>query len=535
MTFGELHAEVARVATALTRLGVGFGDRVGVQLPMIVEAALVSLALAKIGAIAVPVFSGFGAGAVADRLRHSQATVLVVADGVVRRGRPALLREQTREVLEAVPDVTVCVSVQVDGVEGRRAGKGPLPHEVTWAELLAHGAGQEVPTAVCPSDHPLMIAFTSGTTGNPKGVTLSHAGFAVKAGTDAALLFDVGPGDVSCWVTDPGWIMYPITLLGGLAAGSAVALVDGAPDYPRPTRLWESVQRLGITMLGVSPTLIRSLMATDATPEEHMASLRVLASSGEPWTEDAYRWLFDSVGGGRLPIINYSGGTEVSGAILTNTVAEPIRPSAFAGPVPGMGADVVDKAGASLARGAGELVLRLPSPGMPLGFWGEPGRYEATYWEQWPGTWKHGDWAEIGADGEWYIHGRSDNTLKIAGKRLGSAEVENIVNRQPGVVESAAIGAPDPVKGEALVVFARLGQATEDLTALRSTVSDAVAADLGKPLRPKAVHFVDDLPRTRSGKILRRVIRDVYLGHPVDASAASLGNPDSLDALRNLR
>ncbi|MEU2613163.1 AMP-binding protein [Micromonospora sp. NPDC007271] len=535
MTFRELHTEATRVATALSQLGVGFGDRVGVQLPMVVEAALVSLALAKIGAIAVPVFSGFGAGAVAERLRHSQATALVVADGVVRRARTALLRSQTREVLEAVPDVTVCVTVPVEGAESRRAGRERLPHEVTWAELLANGTGKEAPTAVCPGDHPLMIAFTSGTTGNPKGVTLGHAGFVVKAGSDAALLFDVGPGDVSCWVTDPGWIMHPITLLGGLAAGSAVAVLDGAPDHPRSTRLWESVQRLGITMLGVSPTLIRSLRNVGATPEEHMASLRVLASSGEPWTEDAYHWLFDSVGARRLPIINYSGGTEVSGGILTNTVAEPIRPSAFAGPIPGMGADLVDKAGASVARGAGELVLRLPSPGMPLGFWGEPGRYEATYWEQWPGTWKHGDWAEIAADGEWYIHGRSDNTLKIAGKRLGSAEVENIVNRQPGVVESAAIGIPDPLKGEALVVFARLDRATEDIGALRSRVSDAIVADLGKPLRPQAVHFVTDLPRTRSGKILRRVVRDVHLGHPVDAATASLGNPDSIDALRNLR
>lgn len=532
-TFSELAAEIDRVGHGLQRLGIGSGDTVGFQLPLIAESAVAQLALAKIGAVAVPVFSGFGAGAVADRLALAGAVAHIVADGFDRRGRTVQLREQTAAALSSLPNLrhTIVVNVAADAQT-----EPTLPGEVSWTQLGAASQGAPLEAFACPTDHPLLIAFTSGTTGKPKGVVLGHAGFAIKAGSDAAFCFDLGRGDMASWITDPGWIMSPITLLGGLIAGSSVALYSGSVDYPSPDRLWQVVRRLGITMLGISPTLVRSLIgpSRDLLPPD-IGALRIFASSGEPWTPDAYSWLFDRIGQSRLPIINYSGGTEVSGAILSNTTMQPIHPCGFAGPLPGMAVDMLDAGGTHLTAGLGELALRAPSPGMPLTFWQEPQRYRSTYWERWPGTWYHGDWVEIDHAGVWFIRGRSDDTLNVAGKRLGPAEVEAVTNGAVYVMESAAIGVPDHLKGEALVVFVRLDSSrniTED--AARKEIEAAIIGQLGKPLKPKAVLFADQLPRTRSGKILRRVIRSVYLGLAT-GDTSSLDDPAALDCIRNAR
>lgn len=530
-TFHELAREVDRVSRGLLASGVKFGDTVGIQLPMVKEAAVAQLACAKIGAISVPIFSGFGATAVADRLRIAGATAHIVANGFDRRGWVVSLRAETAAALQGVESLHTTVVVSL--VPG--ASDPGLPGEVAWEDLGAEGPGTPLQAAQCPADHPLLIAFTSGTTGAPKGIVLGHAGFAVKAASDAAFSFDVGRGDVAMWVTDPGWIMSPITVLGGLIAGSSVALYSGSPDFPSAGRIWDVVRNLNVTMLGVSPTLIRSLMSQDAEPLEiDLGNLRVLASSGEAWTPDAYEWLFDRVAGGELPVINYSGGTEVSGGILSNFTALPIHPCGFAAPMPGMAADIVDGEGNSIGTGLGELALRRPSPGMPITFWGAPERYHSTYWNRWAGTWFHGDWVEVSDEKVWYVRGRSDDTLKIAGKRLGPAEVESVVNSIPSVVESAAISIPDPIKGEALVIFARVAPGTAGTDELEKLISDVVSRDLGKPLKPKVVHVVDTLPRTRSGKILRRVIRSVYLGDlPGDTS--SLEDPGSLSVIGSAR
>ncbi|TCP55332.1 acetyl-CoA synthetase [Tamaricihabitans halophyticus] len=527
LSFAELAAEIDRVAAGLLDNGIGFGDRVGIQLPMVREAVVAMLACAKIGAIAVLLFSGFGESAVQQRLNACEAVAVISADGFARKGRIVELRGMLARVAEQVPSLRTIVLVGLGG-----PAQPKLAGEVDWASLGS--TGRAVPSARCPSDHPLMIAYTSGTTGAPKGIMLGHAGFAIKAGTDAAWCFDIGVGDMSSWITDPGWIMSPITVLGGLVAGSAVAVYGGAVDYPDTGRVWRFARDAGVTMLGVSPTLVRTLAkgGPEAVPDD-LGALRVFASSGEPWTPDAFEWLFDTVGGKRLPIINYSGGTEVSGAILSNTTMQPIVSCGFAGSVPGMAADVADEGGDSLRGAVGELVLRASSPGMPLGFWGDTARYAKTYWSSWPGVWLHGDFAEVDSAGVWYIRGRSDDTMNVAGKRIGPAEIEQVVGAHTEVSECAAFGVPDPIKGEAVVVVV-VANTASPVTELAGRIAGMVRERLGAALAPRAVHIVAELPRTRSGKILRRVIRAVYLGdQPGDLS--SLDNPEAIDMVAGLR
>jgi acetyl-CoA synthetase len=313
-------------------------------------------------------------------------------------------------------------------------------------------------------------------------------------------------------------------------------LYDGALDWPGPDRLWDLVARHRITTLGISPTLVRALMQHGDEPcrAHDLSSLRTLGSTGEPWNAAPWQWLFDVVGGGRLPIINYSGGTETSGGIVSGNVLTPLKPCAFGGPLPGMAADVVDEQGQSVRNEVGELVVRQPWIGMTRGFWHDPDRYFETYWSRWPGVWVHGDWAAVDADGLWYILGRSDDTITVAGKRLGPAEVESALVAHPGVIEAVAIGAPDDLKGEVLVCFCVLGPTVAPSDALRDELTARVVGALGKPFAPKAIKFVDDLPKTRNAKIMRRVVRAAFLGEDTGDTSA-LENPNAVEAIRASR
>jgi acetyl-CoA synthetase len=334
------------------------------------------------------------------------------------------------------------------------------------------------------------------------------------------------------WVTDMGWMMGPWEVLGMTLLGGTMVLYDGAMDFPDAGRLWALVERHRVNVLGVSPTLIRTLMRHgDAPVRAHdLSSLRIFGSTGEPWNPEPWRWLFNVAGGGRLPIINYSGGTEVSGGLLAGNVLTPLKPASFAGPPPGIDADVVDEAGRSVRNQVGELVVRAPWMGMTSGFWRDPERYEETYWSRFPGVWVHGDWAAIDEDGLWYVLGRSDDTIKIAGKRLGPAEVESVLVEHEAVAEAAAIGVPDDTKGQALVCFCvlRPGWDGAARAALIEALASHVAERLGKPLRPARVELVTQLPKTRNGKVMRRVLRAVYLGAP-PGDLSSLENPRALE------
>jgi acetyl-CoA synthetase len=338
------------------------------------------------------------------------------------------------------------------------------------------------------------------------------------------------------WVSDMGWMLGPWEIFGMTLLGGTAVIYDGALDYPGADRLWALVERHRVNILGVSPTLIRSLMrhGDDPVRRHDLSSLRILGSTGEPWNPEPWRWLFETAGGGRVPIINYSGGTEVSGGLVAGNVLTPLKPAAFAGPPPGIAADVVDDEGRPVRNQVGELVVRAPWIGMTRGFWNDPERYELTYWSRFPDVWVHGDWAAIDDDGLWYIVGRSDDTIKIAGKRVGPAEVESVLVEHPGVIEAAAIGVPDELKGQALVCFCVLRPDTAPAPALAETLAALVATRLGKPLRPQAVRFVADLPKTRNAKVMRRVIRAAYLGQP-PGDLSSLENPQAVAEIERFR
>ncbi|HSO28582.1 MAG TPA: AMP-binding protein, partial [Candidatus Sulfomarinibacteraceae bacterium] len=380
---------------------------------------------------------------------------------------------------------------------------------------------------------PYMVIYTSGTTGRPKGAVHVHGGFPIKAAQDLAHSFDLRAGDALFWFTDLGWMMGPWAISGSLILGARLVIYEGTPDHPGPDRLWSIVERHRVTHLGLSPTVIRALIphGTEPVRSHDRSSLRVLGSTGEPWNPDPWWWFFREVGEGRCPIVNYSGGTEVSGGIVAGNLVTPVRPTSFAGPAIGVAADVVDADGRPIRGTVGELVIRQPLPGMTRGFWNDPDRYLETYWSRFPGTWVHGDWALIDPDGYWYIQGRSDDTLKVAGKRVGPAEVESAAMGHPAVVEAAAVGLPHEVKGESIAVFCVLALSTEDDQALLAEIGARVAAELGKALKPDVVLAVPALPKTRSGKVMRRVIRSAYLGlDPGDLSA--LDDPTIIDAIR---
>lgn len=531
LTYAELYRQVNQVSNALRSLGLGKGDAIGLFMPMTPEIVVALLAIAKIGGIILPLFSGYGAGAIVSRLNDAEAKALFTSDGAFRRGKAVEMKPIADEAAEQVPTLRHMIVLRRTGQEvPMRAGR-----DHWWHELVAQQSPQ-AETEVTLAEDPLMVIYTSGTTGRPKGALHTHCGFPVKSAQDMAFGMDVHGGDLIYWMTDMGWMMGPWLVFGALILGATLFLYDGAPDYPAPDRLWALVERHRITQLGLSPTLVRTLIPHG---EEHfrkhdLSSLRAFGSTGEPWNPAPWMWLFERVGEGKRPIINYSGGTEISGGIVMGNPILPLKPCAFSAPCPGMAADVFDENGRSVRNQVGELVIKAPWIGMTRGFWRDRQRYLDTYWSRWPNVWVHGDFAAVDADGLWYILGRSDDTIKIAGKRLGPAEVESILVRHEAVVEAAAIGVPHEVKGSELVLFVVLRPEVQPSEALRAELHEMVVAEMGKPLAPRAVLFVSDLPKTRNAKVMRRMIRAAYLGQdPGDTS--SLVNPQAVEEIRRAR
>jgi len=527
LTYSELAAEVDRLASALRAAGVGKGDGVGVFMPMVCEAVIGAYAIAKIGAIYLPIFSGFAPAAIAARLQDAEAKVVLTADGTWRRGKRGAMKPVCDEAVAQCPTVETVVVLDRLGLDC------PMTpgRDVAWSDFVAGHEGRAEAEDTGAEDV-FMVAYTSGTTGKPKGSVHVHGGFLVKIASECAYQTDIHPDEVWYWVTDMGWIMGPLSMVGSHAVGATMVMYEGAPDFPDPDRVWASVERHRVNMLGVSPTLIRSLRSKgdDWVRRHDLSSLRILGSTGEPWNPEPYEWLAREAGGnGRVPIINLSGGTEVGACFLSPFPVEPIKPCSLGGPSLGMDIDVFDGRGRPVRGEVGELVCKQPWPAMTRGVWKDPQRYVDSYWSVYPGVWRHGDWAMIDSDGQWFLFGRSDEAINVAGKRLGPAEVESILVGHPAVMEAATVGVPDDTKGEAVWCFWVPGDA--DGPDVSDELAELVATELGRPFKPSRVVRVEALPKTRSAKILRRAVRAVAAGEdPGDLSSAE--NPEALEAIR---
>jgi len=529
LSYAEFAAWVNRAANALRGLGVGAGDCVGILMPMVPETVVQLFACFKVGAVAIPIFSGFGAEAIASRLREARAKVLFTSDVAMRRGKKVGVKHTADEATRDLPDLKARIVF--------RRGDGDCswdPRRDYWWHELVASQPTEAPTERLDSEAKSLIIFTSGTTGKPKGAQHTHAGALAQIGKELRYAFNVDETSRFFWFTDIGWMMGPWEMIGVTLFGGTLMLFEGAPDYPTPSRLWQIIDAHRITHLGISPTAIRLLMKSGEAPLEgySLKSLKILGSTGEPWDPESYQWYFRNVGQGRCPVINISGGTEIIGCLLSPLPIHSLKPCSLGGPALGIDADVFDEDGKPVRGGIGHLVCKQPIPSMTKSFLNGDERYLETYFSRWKGVWYHGDWAHIDEDGHWFLHGRSDDTIKIAGKRIGPMEYEAVLLSDARVSEAAAVGVPDPLKGEACVCYAVLKPGVAPSEPLRQELAGRVSQALGKSFAPREIRFATLLPKTRSAKILRGMIRRLYLGEtPSDVS--SVENPDALEAIRS--
>lgn len=515
VTFTQLADQVRRTAAGLAAAGVNQGDVVGIYMPMVPQAMVAVLAVAHLGAVAAPAFSGYGPEALAERLTIAEATTLITADGTYRNGEQVDLLGPAREAVARVPSVGRVIV--------HRRLPAPLDlgdGESDFADLTTLGS-LDAPVLL-PPEAPVYLGFTSGSTGRPKGVIHCHGRFPYRLPIELAYNFDVHQGDLMAWITDMGWIMGPGLISGVLVAGAGFLMIEGGLTTPGPDRLWQAVERHQVTHLGMSPTAIRLLAehGPEVVEAFDLATLRVLGTSGEPLTSDAWRWAHRHICRGVAPLINLSGGTEVGAGLLVGAPIVPLRECRFAGISPGMDVAVFDAEGREVIGEEGELVIRQPFPSMTYGFWKEPERYVETYWSRWPDVWVHGDRAIIYEDGSALLPGRSDDVMNIAGKRVGPSGYEAIATELDEVTGAAAVGVPDARKGEAAVVVVTLGSGG-DAALIAETIGQRVEASMGKAMRPRDVIAVSALPLTVSGKVHRRAVRAWLTGaDPGDLSGA---------------
>ncbi len=527
VSYAKLAVMVRRFAHGLRQRGIGRGDRVGLLIDNGIEATVSALAIPYIGAIMVPLFSGFGHEAVISRLEPSAAKALIATTGFFRRGKYVDMQPVVAEARASLPSIETIIWKAAPGVT--------IPDgDLTWDQVAEAEDDARPAESMDPMD-PFMVIYTSGTTGKPKGPVHTHGGFPLRIAHDSAVHFNVGPGDVFCWPADMGWIAGTLVLSTALLRGATLVLYSGAPDFPDWSRMSKLIADHQITHYGSAPTLIRGFAANEALSLKHdRATVQLLITAGEVIDAEHFGWYQDVFAGNGAPVINYTGGTEVSGALLASVQVKPIAAGGFNTSSPGIDVTVTDPSGNPVIGEVGEVVIRAPFIGMTASFWQDDARYLDSYWSTIPGSWVHGDLAVKSEDGGFVVMGRSDDTLKVAGKRLGPAEVEEVVLEMDEISEAAAVGVSDPVKGQKLIVFVLpMPGFAGDPVALGKRVATAVADRLGKPFKPSRVHVVTQLPKTRSGKIMRRLIRQAYAGEKL-GDLSSLDNPAALDEIAAL-
>lgn len=528
-TYEQMSFEVSKLANAMKEFELEIGDTVAIFMPMIPETIFAMFACFKIGVIAVPIFSGFGYEAVAERLTHANVKLVFTSNYGLRRGKEIAIKELLDKALQINSSVKKVVVFErtltpYSNLKNR---------DVKWQEFI-HNKSIESKTIRLDSEAISMIIYTSGTTGKPKGTLHTHAGCLTTITKEVKYCMDVRNNDILFWLTDIGWMMGPWEMIGSQSLGQTYLIYEGTPNWPKPDRLWNLISEHKVTHLGISPTAIRLLINSGEkwTKNNDLSSLRVLGSTGEPWDPESYMWYFNKIGNKRCPIMNISGGTEICGCLLQPYPIMELSKCSLGGPALGVHTDVFNEEGKSIRGEIGHLVCKKPMPSMTKSFLLDDERYLETYFSRFPNTWYHGDWAMADEFNQWFLYGRSDDTINVAGKRVGPAEVESELIRHPSVIEAAVIGSPHPIKGEVLTCFVVIKDDYDPNDQLREELKDETTKYLGKSLRPETIKFVEGLPKTRSSKIVRGAIKKIFLGisiHEIDTS--SIEDPSLLDAI----
>jgi acetyl-CoA synthetase len=531
VTYHELHRQSNQVANYLDSVGVGRGDTVGLYMPMVPEVTSILYGCFKVGAIAVPIFSGFGVDATATRIEDSECSVLFTGDGFYRRGGEITLKGDADEAIAEAGHVEHTV------VYDRLGADVPWndDRDEWWSEAV-EPRSDEFESVELDSSDESMLLYSSGTTGRPKGIVHTHAGVQMQCAKEIYFGFDHEPSDRFFWVSDIGWMMGPWTLIGNHTFGGTVFMYEGAPDHPEPDRFWEMIDRHELSVFGISPTAIRALRkrGDEWVGGHDLSSLRLLGSTGEPWDPESWKWFHENVGNGDCPIINISGGTEICGCFLMPMPHQPLKPCTLGGPGLGMDIDVVDSEGESIrdTHERGYLVARDSCPSTTKSLWEGDERYIEEYWSTWEDVWDHGDWAQMDEDGFWFLHGRADDVLNVAGRKVGPAEVEGALIDHEAANQAAAVGADDDTTGTAVVAYVILEDGVEESDTLREELREQVGEELGKPFRPREVLFVEAFPKTQSGKIIRRAVEAAYRGEEF-GDLSSMENPEALEKLQS--
>ena len=531
-TYWDLHREVLKFANVLKSLGVKKGDRVAIYLPMIPEAAIAMLACARIGAPHSVVFGGFSSDSLRDRINDAEAKVLITADGGYRRGRVVPLKETADRALEETKSIRHVIVV-------RRGGGLHVPVHMKdgrdqWYEDLMQNAAAECEPERLDSEDMLYILYTSGTTGKPKGVVHTTGGYMTHVLATTNLVFDLKEDDVYWCTADVGWVTgHSYIVYGPLANGATVVMYEGAPDWPDRGRFWQLVEKYGVTILYTAPTAIRAFMrwGTEWPAKYDMKSLRLLGTVGEPINPEAWMWYHEHIGGGRCPIVDTWWQTETGGIMITPLpgITE-TKPGSATVPFPGISADVLTAEGDT--AGAGYLALTKPWPGMLRTIWGDDERFRQNYWSRWEGIYFPGDGAKRDEDGYFWILGRVDDVLNVAGHRIGTMEVESALVDHPSVAEAAVVGRADEMKGQAIAAFVTVKEGIDANDRLREDLREHVRNKIGAIARPDDILFAADLPKTRSGKIMRRLLRDIAEGRAL-GDTTTLADPAVVAKLKS--